>query len=776
MAHACTALALFSEDSSGNHSPVGGSTAVSLSGNGSGDFFSDATCLTPMAGFNFTSASAEMVVYFSDATTENLTFAASATGLSTGNFPLTMIAPPPDGGSFAAAATSTTAIHLSWTAGGGITVGYRLAFQRGGVAPPDCLSAPSIGNVTSYDATGLTVGALYSFRLCAFDAGSPVGISAGVTASVATLMPAPTDPSGLVLQVAGPTQIDLSWAAAGGWEIGYRVAWQAGSTPPANCLTGSNAANALSYNVTGLTGGTLYSFRLCSYNGNPSPDYSPGLTFSATPGGLTLVNLHTNQLVETGFLIGSAVAGVLHVGCQFDGSGPIETATGSTHWSCALPHGAQGWKTGSPHTVTAGILIGGVLSATQSIPVVRGNNRDVDGDGYPDLAVADGGAGLIYIYHGGSGGLSATSTVSAPSGVTGFGTALALDDFDGNGYADLAVGSAGRVDIFYGGSSGLQAAPGTTLTAPTGATDFGVSVGAGDTNGDGYPDLAVGSTEAASGAGKVYVFEGQNGGLSSSYATITGTIGGGALGAAIAVADVNGDGYADVVIGATAVRNGNGSTGAVYLYEGAPGGIATSQTQALTPTVATVTGFGASLAMGDINQDGAADLAVGTLSSGAGDGYVFVYLGGGVSGFVTPGTTLSGPAGALNGFGFSVAFGDINGDGFADLAVGANVYFSGGASSAVYVYDGSHSGIGTTPATLRSPEAENGFGTNVSIADFNSDGYDELAVGSPPPDATSIGAAAIYNGAHGGPPSQPTLTLSDPNGAGISETFGAPLR
>src|SRR5262249_30060626 len=143
-------------------------------------------------------------------------------------------------------------------------------------------------------------------------------------------------------------------------------------------------------------------------------------------------------------------------------------------------------------------------------------------------------------------------------------------------------------------------------------------------------------------------------------------------------------------------------------------------------------GFGSSaVSAGDVNGDGYGDVTVGTDDPFLkGPSQVYVYHGSASGLGSAPALTLTGPSPDDNRFGISVAGADYNGDGYSDIAVGVRNTFAGKPGH-VYVYAGGPGGLGVLPvATLVEPEIGGLFGHSVSSGDFNADGYADLVVGA----------------------------------------------
>jgi len=250
-----------------------------------------------------------------------------------------------------------------------------------------------------------------------------------------------------------------------------------------------------------------------------------------------------------------------------------------------------------------------------------------------------------------------------------------------------------------------------------------------DVNADGYDDLVVGALNADPGgqdnAGSVSVFHGSARGISATPTrVIEGIVAGDVFGVAVGCAgDLNGDGYADLAVGASlANRGGRVETGTVSVYHGSPSGIVATRARVLEGTVERDY-YGSSVARaGDVNGDGYGDIVVGAPLADPGGrdaaGSASVFHGSAVG--VAAGAADRRLEGVEEGdeHGRSVgSAGDVDGDGYGDVVVGAPLADPGGRTGAgsVWVFQGSASGVpATANTTLEGAEAGDNQGYSVA--------------------------------------------------------------
>ena len=429
---------------------------------------------------------------------------------------------------------------------------------------------------------------------------------------------------------------------------------------------------------------------------------------------------------------------------------------------------------------------------------------DMDGDGYSDVIVGapnyDNGQpdeGRAYVYCGSSAGLSSTArwTGESNQASSSFGrTVGSAGDIQGDGYSDIIVGAhyydntltnEGAAFAYHSDGRYYPASPSWSAYGNQASALFGFSVGtAGDVNGDGYSDVVVGAPLYDGGEadeGGVFLFRSDGGKLEpkASWSAHSNQVDA-HLGESVGTAgDVNGDGYSDIITGAMYYDNGQSNEGRVFVYHGAAG----------SPTAAwsyendqANSELGRSVGTaGDVNGDGYADVIFSAIYFDNGEtdeGRAYVVLGSamGLAGWASW-MMESNQASAL--FGRTVATaGDVNGDGFSDVIVGAQYYDDGQFDEgAAFVYHGGSSGLSGFYATeIFGPPGELGY-TVASAGDVNGDGYADLVAGGP----GGNGAKAYYGSSSGaddvadwsvtGVGGESVASAGDVNGDGFSDVL-----
>jgi hypothetical protein len=398
-----------------------------------------------------------------------------------------------------------------------------------------------------------------------------------------------------------------------------------------------------------------------------------------------------------------------------------------------------------------------------------GTVGDVNGDGYDDAIIASPTeAGRVYVYFGSAHGLAKSSVPNwAIEKGDAFGYAVSTaGDVNGDGFDDVIIGApaedevdAGRVYAYYGSARGLNGGTVPDWTAVNGGSEdalFGYSVStAGDVNGDGYDDVVIGSpfydTDDLN-AGEARVYLGSASGLNADPIWIAyGDRRLAEFGWSVSTAgDVNGDGYDDVIVGSPSAAIGGDM--ATYVFHGSPEGPSTSPdwvVKAEEPFPDSL--FGRSVATaGDVNGDGFDDVIIGDAGFQFHLGAAYVYYGSPAGLSTSPDWIGSGDdENYSEQFGHSVSTaGDVNGDGFGDVIVGAigSENFGGRA----YVYFGSAAGLRLSPALrVKNLQINAELGYSVGTAgDVNGDGLDDIIIGSPLFNDTQTdgGLAVVYYG------------------------------
>ncbi len=411
---------------------------------------------------------------------------------------------------------------------------------------------------------------------------------------------------------------------------------------------------------------------------------------------------------------------------------------------------------------------------------------DLNGDAIDDVVM--GGNGAAYLYFGSTGGLGAEPSVTITGPFTEFGSRVAaLGDFNADGRNDFAIGSfvepgtlAGAVYVFFGRDAGTPWPASITVSSANcmGGVDvcfrgdvavtlFGFSLAGGDVNGDSVSDLVVGRPNPSPGSAVILL--GSNGFTSGQTVNVVGDAPSGFLVAppmgptsgfgnsVTTISDLNGDGRAEVAIGAPlGNREVFQMLGRAYV---GPGLEPVTLTAGDVVEASSTGGFGINTrGLGDVNGDGLPDLGV-FATAALGRGFMTVFFGS-ASGFssasrVVIQNDIMSPDSDSDQFGFFMGLGqtatrvvgDLDGDGIADILTGSTERGTEVASSEVF--------YGRDPAVNRErlsadisvqPMAAGNSGNRPTeyIGDVNGDGFDDIAVGEPGTMGSDAGQAWIY--------------------------------
>ncbi|MEZ4813944.1 MAG: FG-GAP-like repeat-containing protein [Bdellovibrionota bacterium] len=462
---------------------------------------------------------------------------------------------------------------------------------------------------------------------------------------------------------------------------------------------------------------------------------------------------------------------------------------------------------------------------------------DFNGDGEMDMAVgapladipltlitaAD--TGAVYVYYSVS---SKSSDISEADLVlrqgtdfnSQFGTALHASDIDGDGFDDLLIGApyddrvgvnTGSLYYYKGKADGFSSVPSEIFDNPTYTlnSSFGSAIIRADLDGDTYPELIVGAEANDTGGtdrGGFWIFAGTSQGQynfasglfirDSSFGATSDF-----CGRSLGVIDYNGDTIPDIVMGCPRDDTAGTDRGSfrIFLGNSTPGSWVTSATiaSAEIPNPASTANtdyFGDSLIVADINNDGTDDLIVGSYLANSGitdNGLVYIFNSFNSSNtsvdlIVSPPWTHT----SAQRFGSAFAFGDVNGDGFNDLSIGATGgELQGYRSGQVGQFFADSNGVVSFVSQDRfvtydfhaGPvagrySANSDFGSALCKMDYNRDGIEDLIVGSTTDDRkyTDDGSVSIYfSSSDGSISGKPDFVLVSPTPLISARQFGS---
>jgi len=379
---------------------------------------------------------------------------------------------------------------------------------------------------------------------------------------------------------------------------------------------------------------------------------------------------------------------------------------------------------------------------------------DVNGDGYADVIVCadrfdhgqtdEGGA---FVYHGSPFGLSKRPdwTAESDQAFATINDAGSAGDVNGDGFGDVIVGSylysndlhlEGRAWVYLGSPGGLATTPSWRVEGDQLNVNLGGSVaGAGDVNGDGFDDVIVGVVNYFDGQqaeGRALLYLGSAAGLDLVPVwSVEGNQTFSGFGSVASAGDVNGDGFDDVIVGAQSMNHPERDEGRAFLYLGSPSGPSTVPSWTAESDQLDAAFGRPARSAGDVNGDGFDDVIIGALEF-PGGGRAYLYLGSAAGLSALPAWIASGGQGGAQ-FGIVSGAGDLDGDGYADVIVGSPSFnHPQNNEGRIQIFYGSPAGLALNAGwSFEINQALAQFGGAVAGAgDVNGDGFDDVIAGA----------------------------------------------
>ena len=360
---------------------------------------------------------------------------------------------------------------------------------------------------------------------------------------------------------------------------------------------------------------------------------------------------------------------------------------------------------------------------------------DLDADGYDDVVVSDPSSSIVTVHWGAEGGSTDRSVISGSG--TALGASLAVEDFDGDGVDDLLLGDPstsdgnGTISLHLGGARNLTTvAPAWSANGTESEGLGGTMVPVSDLDGDGDAELAVGALDyldsATERTGRIHLFSGGATGMTLDR-TVVPSKNGPAFGRAMASGDLNCDGTTDLVVSNTGSLATPSGYSSIEVFHGSSSGFNGTPDRTM---VSNVQGrlLGHALAItDDVDGDGCADLLVSEPLNGTSaynGGRLWLWRGAATLAS-TPAWTKDGAANDRLGLVLKPA-GDVDGDGLEDMLVGS----AGGASQPgrLHLFFGDSAGYAADSQVLRTGGLQQRAGAMLASGfDSDGDGLEEIA-------------------------------------------------